>query len=93
MDGKARDVSNREEMEATLVPIIRVALRSGRGQPVVVEWVERNLPVVVPAPQRGRGMDLDWAAPRMARLLCSQMLQKVQSELVAAGPRKTVVGL
>jgi hypothetical protein len=87
-----QDVS-REKMEATLVTPIRCALRTGAGMPPLVQWVKQNLPAVVPAASWGWPVDIDWAAPRMARLLCTQMLEHVQAEPVLAGARETVVGV
>jgi hypothetical protein len=84
--------ASREEMEALVVPMIRVAMRTGRGQPVLVDWVTRNLPAVTPCIPLGDKVDPEWAAPRMARLLCSQMLQHIQAERPWLGPRETVVG-
>jgi hypothetical protein len=83
-------LTSREEMEAVFVPMIRVAMRTGRGQRVLVEWVARNLSAV--SSSSDDKVDPEWAAPRMARLLCSQMLQKVQAERAWVGPRETVVG-
>jgi hypothetical protein len=85
-------MTSREEMEALFVPMIRVAMRTGRGQPVLVEWVTRNLPAVAASRHRDEKIDPEWAAPRMAQLLCSQMLQKVQAERPWVGSRETVVG-
>lgn len=85
------ELASREEMEALFVPMIRVAMRTGRGQPMLVDWVARNLPAVAPSAGAGDKIDPAWAAPRMARLLCSQMLQKVQAERAWLGPRETVV--
>jgi hypothetical protein len=87
-----QDVS-RENMEATLLTPIRCALRMGIGAPPLVQWVKQNLPAVVPAASGGWPVDIDWAAPRMARLLCKQMLEHVQGEPVLAGARETVVGV
>jgi hypothetical protein len=85
-------LASREEMEAVFVPMIRVAMRTGRGQWVLVEWVARNLPALSSSFSSVDKIDPEWAAPRMARLLCSQMLQKVQAERAWVGPRETVVG-
>lgn len=82
----------REILEKTLVPMIRCAMRSGRGSPALVQWVKRNLPALAPASPSGWDVDLEWAAPRMARLLCSRLLQQVQAEPALAGAHDTVVG-
>jgi hypothetical protein len=85
--------SNRETLEATLLPMIRCAMRTGRGAPPLVQWVKRNLPAVAPAARLGQAVDPEWAAPRMARLLSSRLLQEVQAEPVLAGACETVVSV
>jgi hypothetical protein len=80
-------------MEATLLTPIRCALQMGVGAPPLVQWVKQNLTTVYPAASAGRPVDVEWAAPRMARLLCSQMLEHVRAEPVLAGARETVVGV
>lgn len=89
--GRSERVS-REAMEALFVPMIRVALRTGRGQPRLLDWVARHLPAVADSPDRTEPIDPEWAAPRMARMLCSQMLQHVQVEPAWRGSGETVVG-
>jgi hypothetical protein len=84
---------DREALEADLVPMIRVALRSGRGQPLLVRWVKQNLPGLSLASHLGDKIDPEWAAPRMARLLCAQMLEHVRAECARMGGRETLVGL
>jgi hypothetical protein len=86
------DVTDCAALEADLVPMIRCVMRTGRGQPGIVAWVKRNLPAVAPSGGAGQPADPEWAAPRMARLLCSQMLQKVRAEQTRMGTRETVVG-
>ena len=70
-----------EALEASLLPLIRCALRNGTGLPAVVRWVERNRPDN-PAE----------AAPAMARRLCATLVQQCQAR---TGPphaaRETVV--
>jgi hypothetical protein len=86
-------VTDRTTLEADLVPMIRCVMRTGRGQPAIVAWVKRNLPAVAPSSLTDPPADPEWAAPRMARLLCSQMLQKVRAGQARAGTRETVAGL
>ena len=59
----------RETLEASLVPMIRCALRSGRGLPSLVQWVRRHQ-LDQPDPTA--------AAPGMARQLCTTLLQPFQ---------------
>jgi hypothetical protein len=62
-----------ESFEANLRPIIRCAIRSGRGHPDLVRWVQRNLVQVPGGADRAR-LDPDRAARPMARLLCQALL-------------------
>lgn len=78
-------VRDRATLEADLVPMIRCALRSGRGQAAIVAWVKRHQPTTPP-------VDVERAAPRMARLLCSHMLSKVRGEPTRTEARETIFG-
>jgi hypothetical protein len=62
----------REALEDTLVPIIRCALRTGTGNPVVVRWVRERMP-----PASLVAADLSRTARVMGRALCDQMLQRL----------------
>jgi hypothetical protein len=86
------DVRDRATLEADLVPMIRCAMRTGRGQPAIVAWVKRNLPAFAPSTTGGPPVDPNWAAPRMARLMCAQMLHTVRAEQDRATTRETIVG-
>jgi hypothetical protein len=86
-------VSDREEGEAILLPMIRVAMRTGRGEPVLVEWVEDQLLADSPASNSERGGRLEWAAPRLARLLFSEMQQHIRAGQARAEARETLVGV
>ncbi len=86
------DVRDRVTLEADLVPMIRCAMRTGRGQPAIVAWVKRNLPALAPSSTGGQPVDPEWAAPRMARLMCAQMLRTVRDEQDRAATRETIVG-
>jgi hypothetical protein len=46
---------------------------------------------VAPASGVDGPIDPEWAAPRLARLLCSQMLQTLRARCVTAVQRETVV--
>ena len=85
--------ASREKMEATLLTPIRCALRTGAGLPPLVQWVRQNLPTVFPAASAGWPVDVEWTAPRMARLLCEQMLEHVRAEPALVGACETVVGV
>ena len=80
-------------MEAMLLAMIRVALRTGLGRPAVVRWVKNTLPTMAGESRPGEKTDLEWAAPCMARLLCSRMLQHVRAEPVRREACETIVGL
>ena len=86
------DVRDRATLEADLVPMIRCAMRTGRGQPAIVDWVKRNLPTFVASGASGQPVDPEWAAPRMARLMCAQMLRNVRAEQDRTATRETIVG-
>lgn len=72
-------VSSRAELEARVAPLLSLVVRTGQGRPSLVQWVKRTLPLMVPASQRARCVDPEWAAPRLARLLCSQLLQSIHA--------------
>jgi len=62
----------REALEASLLPMIRCALRSGVGHPHVVNWVRHQAasnPHLPPDPVR--------AAPPIARALCERILERL----------------
>jgi hypothetical protein len=73
----------REALEASLLPMIRCALRSGIGHPHVVSWVRHQAasnPHTPPDPAR--------AAPPIARALCERLLERLDP----LPSRDTVVG-
>src|SRR5262245_34401109 len=78
----------RARVEESLVPMIRCALRSGRGAPALVQWVRRRLPEAAPAP---RPVDPARVAPEMARELCAALLRQLQARR-ASPAAETVVG-
>ena len=70
----------RDELEVSLVPLVRCALRSGSGLPGVVHWVRRD-PHVWAEVQRSRGAARpEENAPRIARLLCDKLLRRLRPE-------------
>jgi len=66
----------RETLEASLLPLVRRALRTGAGQPQLVQWVRTTLPQVMDGQDRTRPVDPDQAAPPLARLLCATLLRQ-----------------
>jgi hypothetical protein len=85
---------DREKLEASLVPLIRRVIRSGRGVTTLVQWVQRHLPG--PGADPGGHSDPAWAAPSMARLLCDKLLEQFRTQPALAGAsgmpaRETVV--
>lgn len=68
------------ELAERLVPLIRCAIRSGAGQPKLVNWVRRHLP-----PQGDPGAALG-AAPGMARLLSARLVQQLQARAPSQRP-------
>jgi hypothetical protein len=84
------NVSSRHELEAKLAPLLCLVLRTGKGRPPLLKWVRLALPVVAPAARFGDQVDPEWAARRLARLLCSQMLQDVRVKRDTLVKRQTV---
>ena len=84
-------VSNREELEAKLAPLLSLIIQTGLGRPSLVQWVQRHLRVVAPASRFGHAVDAEWAAPRMARLLCSQLLQTIRCQRATLAHRETAM--
>jgi hypothetical protein len=84
------NVSSREELEARVAPLLRLVVRTGQGRPSLVKWVQRVLPQMAPAARMGRSVDPDWAAPRLARLLCSQLLQRIHVGRDTMASRDTI---
>ncbi len=73
------NASSRAALEAKLVPLLCLVLRTGRGRPSLVQWVRRALPALAPAPRSDGQVDPEWAAPRLARLLLAQLLGGVRA--------------
>jgi hypothetical protein len=76
---------DREALEASLVPLIRRAIRSGRGLTTLVKWVQRHRPGPGAGPDPGGHPDPAWAAPSMARLLCDKLLEQLGSQPARCG--------
>jgi hypothetical protein len=81
----------RETLEASLIPLVRRALRSGAGMPQLVQWVQTTLPQIQAGHDRTQPVDPDRAAAPLARLLCATLLRQ-QPMRPAAGGLETVVG-
>jgi hypothetical protein len=70
--GDSRDRATfSQELESRLVPLIRVAMRTGSGLPALVSWVRERVAELINAGERP---DPSQAAPRFARLLCSGLI-------------------
>jgi hypothetical protein len=65
----------RQKLEATLVPMIRCALRTGSGQPPLVHWVQHQLPLLGGNDEE-RGDPSRLAGP-LARVLCDRLLARL----------------
>ena len=84
---------DRETLEASLVPLIRRAIRSGRGLPTLVQWVQRHLPGPAgDGHDPGGHSDPAWAAPSMARLLCDKLLEQFRSQPARGGRHTGAAG-
>jgi hypothetical protein len=84
------NVSSRAELEAKLAPLLRLVLRTGQGHPSLLQCVRSALPVVAPAMPLGGQVDLEWAALKLARLLCSQLLRDVRAQQDTMVNRQTL---
>jgi hypothetical protein len=80
----------RDELEGSLVPIIRRALRGGKGLPQLVSWVRRHLPTI--SAGRGRPDDVEGAVPSLARLLCDTLLLRTRPQPAMQAACDTVWG-
>lgn len=79
------------ELEAKVTPLLRVIVQTGVGRPSLVQWVQHHLPQVAPVAHFGHKVDAKWAAPRLARLLCSQLLETIRVEGARTGACETLV--
>lgn len=83
--------ASREELEASVTPLLTGVLRTGAGRPSLVQFVRRHLRAIAPASHRNEKVDPEWAAPRLARLLIAQFLRQIRGEQRLTGMRETVV--
>ena len=83
-------IGNRQELETHFLPLIRIVLRTGRGRPTLVRWLQQHLPRSTPG-RFDDVRDTDRMASQMTRLLCGQLVQKMHRELVGTGTRDTIV--
>lgn len=84
------DASSRAELEAKLVPLLRLVLKTGRGHPALLQWVRLALPVVAPASHLGGPIDAEWTALHLARRLCLQIRRDVRAKRDTMANRQTV---
>jgi len=74
----------REKLEATLVPMIRCALKTGLGQPTLVRWVRDQLPLMNP--------DQQTDPARVAGPLACRLAERLMARLDPLPQRETVRG-
>src|SRR4051794_26970852 len=74
----------RAKLEATLVPMIHCALKTGLGQPTLVRWVREQLPLMTPDQQRDPA--------RVAGPLAGQLAERLMARLDPMPQRETVLG-
>lgn len=74
----------RQKLEATLVPMIHCALKTGLGQPTLVRWVRDQLPLMSPDQQRD--------PVRVAGPLACQLAERLMARLDPLPQRETVLG-
>jgi hypothetical protein len=60
-----------EEVEASLVPLIRCAMHRGVGLPGLVQWVRTTLPGL---------SERERSAPALARRLCANLLRQYEPD-------------
>jgi hypothetical protein len=83
----------RQALEASLVPMVRCVLRTGRGSPRLVRFIHAALPAVAGPHRRGHAVDPDQAAAPVARLLCRALLAQMRCRPDSHAAAETVVGL
>lgn len=86
-----RSDSSRAELEAKMTKLLTLILRTGQGHPSLLHWVQDTLPAIAPAVRFGRPVDAKWAAPRLARLLCVELLRKTRAQRDTVVNRQSVV--
>jgi hypothetical protein len=86
-------LERRAQIEATLLPMVRVALRTGQGHPRLVQWVRRTLPWMAGEKGSPAHVDPEQVAAPMARLLCQTLLQQMRTHPDGGRALDTVVGL
>jgi len=59
-----------QQLEESLVPIVRVALRKGVGVPTVVAWVRQTYDRLS---QGSKSLSPDYYVPQITRLLCARL--------------------
>jgi hypothetical protein len=89
----ADKVSNHIEVEAKLAPLLCLILRTGQGYPSLLRWVRLAIPVVSAAWHFGGPVDPQWAALKLGRLLCVELLQDVRARRDTMVNRRTVVSV
>jgi hypothetical protein len=85
-------LERRGQIEATLLPMVQVALRTGRGHPRLVQWVRRTLPSITQA-SGGPSSEAERVAGPMTRLLCQVLLLQERTHPDSAAALDTVIGL
>jgi len=85
------DEFSRAELEAKLEQLMWLILRTGQGHPALLRWVRLAWPGVSAEFRSGDQVDPQWAARRLARLLCAQLFQDVRAQRDTMRNRQTVV--
>ncbi len=62
------------ELEESLAPLVRCALRRGTGLPAVVKWVQKSAAGLASSD----ALDLTRAVPRIARLLSAGLMEELR---------------
>jgi hypothetical protein len=75
----------REKMEATLLPMVRCALKTGLGQPPLVRWVTYHKALLTADQQNDPA--------HLARSLARELSEHLMARLAPLPQRETVLGV
>jgi hypothetical protein len=83
----------RAKLEETLLPMVRCALRTGRGHRHLVDWVQQTLPTLRGDEDGPAVQPPETVAGPMTRLLCQALLlHEMRTRPRHAAAKETVLG-
>src|SRR5262245_25782419 len=87
--GRESPAAKPEDLQHTLAPLVRLALRRGAGAPPLVRWVRQTLTSVAgPTPAAPESY-----APQITRLLCAALLEQERPGPSRPRAQDTLVGV